>query len=71
MSNTAPTHVLSCSHCTGKNRKNYFMKCDLLGITKSGKAKIMVYGERNWANKEHISHIRYVDQYRINKIIFK
>lgn len=62
------THNLHCTHCLGKSVSYYIMKCILLGITKSGKAKVLVFGERNWSGREHIKRVRYVDTYRITAI---
>ena len=55
------THNLHCTHCQGRSVKYYKMKCVLLGTTKSGKAKVLVFGERNWRGREHIKRVRYVD----------
>lgn len=41
------------------------MDCIPLGIASNGKMKIIVFGERNWKNKEHIKKIRYVEAKRI------
>lgn len=62
------THLLKCKHCIGDKCNYYFMKCILKGYTKSGKARILVFGERNWKNKEHIKKIRYVEISRIEEI---
>lgn len=62
------THYLACSHCIGKNCNYYVMKCLILKTTKTGQKKILVFGERNWKNKEHIKNIRYVDKNRLTKI---
>lgn len=59
------THYLSCAHAIGRARKNYYMKCILLGTTANGKAKIVVFGDRNWANKEHVKRLKYVEPNRI------
>ena len=61
------THFLECSHQIGSNYKYYNMKCILLGKTKSGKCKIVVFGDRNWMDTDHVKKIRYVDNYRIKK----
>ncbi len=62
------THLLKCKHCIGNRCNYYFMKCILKKITKSGKAKVLVFGERNWKDKEHIKNIRYVEKSRIQLI---
>ena len=59
------THYLKCKHCIGTNCSYYNMLCIPLGKTKSGKLKVLVFGERNWKYKEHIKRIRYVDEYRV------
>lgn len=62
------TYLLSCSHCiSSKHRMDYFMKCIPISKTKSGKIKIIVFGERNWKGREHIKKIRYVDPFRLYK----
>ncbi len=60
------THLLRCRHCVGHNHcREYTMPCNILGKTKSGKIKIEVFGERDWANREHIRKVRYVQSYRL------
>lgn len=59
------THYLKCKHCIGTSCSYYNMLCIPLGKTKSGKLKVLVFGERNWKDKEHIKRIRYVDEYRV------
>jgi len=61
------THRLSCRHQICRNGVDYEMACIVLGKTKSGNLKIIVFGKRNWKNKEHIKQIRYVPQYRVFK----
>jgi hypothetical protein len=58
------THNLSCRHQIGRNGFNYTMPCIVLW-KRGAKAKIIVFGERAWANKDHIKHIRYVNRYMI------
>ena len=65
-----PSHVLFCRHCIGVNCRNYTMKCILLKITKNGKAKILLFGERYWKGRKKRS-IRYVDRSRLQKINWK
>ena len=62
------THNLHCSHCQGRSVSYYKMKCVLIGTTKSGKAKILVFGERNWSGREHVKRVRYVDSDRITEL---
>lgn len=59
------THKLRCRHQISRNGFDYTMPCIVLGKTKSGKLKIVVFGERYWKNKEHIKHIRYVRSFRV------
>lgn len=59
------THFLECKHCIGNRCKKYVMACNILGVTKNGKIKIEVFGERNWKNKEDKRQIRYVESNRI------
>jgi len=60
------THDLHCRHQIGRNGFNYTMPCIVI-YEKGAKAKIIVFGERAWANKEHIVHIRYVNRFKITK----
>ena len=59
------THLLSCAHAITLNRMEYKMHCHVLKDMGDGRVKILVFGERNWKNKEHISQIRYVSKGRI------
>ena len=62
-------HVLRCSHQFGKGRgKAYWMKCRLLHTSKTGKACIVVFGERNWKDREHVKQIRYVEFTRLKNM---
>jgi hypothetical protein len=62
------THNLNCTHRQGRSVSHYKMKCILLGTTKSGKAKLLVFGDRNWSGREHIKRVRYVDSDRITAL---
>lgn len=62
------THLLDCAHAIGRNRREYQMRCHVLGKTKSGKVKVLVFGDRDWKGSEHLSRIRYVLPYRIKKL---
>lgn len=66
--NTDATHYLKCSHCIGRSRRHYLMKCMVIKPTKSGLLKVLVFGERDWRGKEHIKKIRYVPEWRVMKI---
>jgi hypothetical protein len=71
LSSKNATHYLECSHCcNGKNQppKYYNMRCIILRPISQTRLKILVFGERNWKNKEHIKKIRYVDSSRVIKI---
>ena len=59
------THLLACRHCIGRSCRDYYMNCIVLGETKNGKMKIIVFGERNWRGKEHIKRIKYVDKWKL------
>jgi hypothetical protein len=61
------THLLRCRHQIGRNGFDYTMPCIILGKTKIGKTKVLVFGERYWKYKEHIKSIRYVWSYRLIK----
>jgi hypothetical protein len=63
------THFIKCAHAIGsKSRSTYYMDCTYLNDTKNGKAKVVVFGERNWKNKDHIKKVKYIDP---NKLIKK
>ena len=62
------THLLSCKHCISRSCVNYSMKCLPLAKTKSGRVKILVFGDRNWAGKSHIKKVRYVPDHRVKPI---
>lgn len=62
------THILRCRHCIGQNGFTYYMKCIPLGKTKSGKAKLIVFGNRYWKHKEHIKQVRYVSPWRVRPL---
>lgn len=59
------THLLRCQHCIGRSCKEYFMACIPLSKPKNGKIKILVFGDRNWAGKDHLKRVRYVDEFRV------
>ncbi len=62
------THLLKCRHAIGKSGRTYFMKCIKLSYTKSGKVKILVFGDRYWHGRNDIKKIRYVNDYDLKKI---
>lgn len=59
------THLLGCRQCIGRSSRIYYMRCHVLKNMSNGRIKVLVFGERNWKNRDHISRIRYVDSYRI------
>jgi hypothetical protein len=64
MTHANATHHLMCSHSC-KWTKLYAMRCHVLKTTKSGQLKVLVFGERNWKGREHLSRVRYVEPGRI------
>lgn len=65
------THLLACKHCRNTDQCKYYdMYCILIGITKTGKAKVLVFGERNWKLKENIKlSIRYVNLKKVRELL--
>lgn len=61
------THLLKCRHQIGRNGFDYYMPCNILKTTKSGKIKIEVYGERWLIYKKNKKQIRYVDKWRLKE----
>ena len=64
---TDATHSLLCSHQIGEHRKDYTMPCIVLGETKNGMVKCVVFGDRDWAGKDDVKKIRYVTPGKIVK----
>lgn len=62
------THKLKCRHAVGRNGSNYTMFCIVLRKTKSGRIKIVVFGDRFWRNRENRKRIRYVEKQQLFKI---
>jgi hypothetical protein len=62
------TYYLHCSHCQGSSRKEYWMKCIILKDMDNERLKVLVFGDRNWRDREHIKHVRYVDKYRVSEM---
>ncbi len=60
------THELICQHVC-RWRKTYAMRCHIIKEMGNGKIKVLVFGERNWKNRDHISRIRYVEAGRVRK----
>ena len=60
------THLLSCRHVQGSYSCDYTMRCHVLkNMPNSNRVKILVFGNRFWAGKQHISRIRYVNRTRL------
>lgn len=59
------THYLRCSHCIGRNRRDYLMRCVFLKKCGAGNAKVLVFGERGYVDTEHIKRVRYVGVHRL------
>lgn len=62
------THYLECSHCCGRSRKEYVMPCVVLKDMLDGRVKLLVFGNRDWMNTEHIKRVRYVHKRRVCEI---
>ena len=62
------THRLACRHCIGVNCYDYAMECILLGTTESGRAKIVVFGDRDRRGYDHLKRIRYVRPSKLIKM---
>lgn len=55
------THLLDCCHAVGrKNRTYYSMHCLILKDMTDGRSKVLVFGDRNWANRDDRKRVRYV-----------
>lgn len=53
-------HLLRCKHSLNRKSKiHYLMYCNHLGYTKSGKVKLLVFGERY--NNTKGGRVRYID----------
>ena len=62
---------LKCTHQYNRSsRKDYFMKCDVLGKTKNGSIKLLVYGDRR-NSKSTAKKIRYLRPVEIDRIFTK
>jgi hypothetical protein len=58
------THRLICRHVC-RWTKTYAMPCHILKPMPDGRLKVLVFGERNWKDREHISRVRYVEAGRV------
>lgn len=61
------THHLICRHVC-RWEKTYAMKCHVLKTMPDGRLKLLVFGDRNWKDREHLSRIRYVEAERVRVI---
>lgn len=59
------THELACSHCC-RWEKFYLMPCHVLKTMSDGRMKVLVFGQRNWKGRDHISRVRYVEAHRVH-----
>ena len=62
------THRLQCAHQIGWGRREYTMPCIVLKKTKSGRLKVVVFGERDWKDRGHIKRVRYVFPFQVKGI---
>jgi len=62
------THDLRCSHCIGKIRMPYTMKCLILKDMDHERVKLLVFGDRYWINTDHTKRVRYLPEWRIKPI---
>ena len=60
-------YLLKCVHAIGTSRYNYTMPCVLLGKTKTGKMKVLVFGDRYWKSGINKKKIRYVSFQKLVK----
>ena len=61
-------YLLKCKHCIGLSEMRYTMPCVPLKRTKSGKVKILVFGDRYWNHRKDKKQVRYVPAWRIKPI---
>lgn len=59
-------YLLRCLHSLNdKSKIRYWQRCHRLGITKSMKVKVLVWGKRHRSGYESESRVRYVDGNRL------
>lgn len=58
------THELICQHVC-RWTKTYVMRCHVLKEMPDGRLKVLVFGERNWKDRDHIVRSRYVEAGRV------
>lgn len=61
------THHLECRHCC-RWTKVYRMKCHVIKTMPDGRLKVLVFGERNWKDRDHVQRVRYVEADRVTII---
>lgn len=61
------THLLICQHVC-RWTKTYAMRCHVLKAMADGRLKVLVFGDRNWKGREHLSRVRYVEAGRVRLI---
>ena len=57
-------HLLACAHQIGKNRQEYFMRCEIIKEMPDDGLKVKVFGDRFWKGSNKTS-IRYVNASRV------
>lgn len=61
------THLLLCRHCVGLNCRDYVMPCHILKFMPDGRIKLLVFGDRDWKDTQHIRKVRYVEADRVRQ----
>lgn len=64
------THYINCAHAIGTSRKEYRMRCIPLKITKKGKVKILLFGERYWMSNRTKKRVMYVPRWKVKPMKF-
>lgn len=61
------THHLICRHVC-RWTKTYAMRCHILKAMPDGRLKVLVFGDRNWKDRDHMSRVRYVAAGKVKPI---
>lgn len=61
------TYHLICQHVC-RWTKTYAMRCPVLKSMADGRLKVLVFVDRNWKDRDHLSRIRYVEAGRVRLI---
>ena len=62
------THLLQCSHCFGRSRKKYLMKCIVIKeMPDTLRLKVLVFGDLFWGGEQQ--KIRYINKHRVKPIL--